>query len=215
MKIRWNGTFNKTTIPSNHLESQKSTNWMPTIPLKTLPLLHPIVVFHLHLFLWQQWMKTKLNNKHPTFLVSSYFSNSRFSHTYYTFYTKLRNLQNILLLEYSYHWWPIQSQIFQWRHPKVSRNLIDQIALVFWSDLVMQLACTIAIFALSFFSVSFVLNLFPLIISGISCDERTLVKRFIGPPEFPDDKCWTFGFNHECANGFVMPFNCEELLLNV
>ena len=44
-------TFNKTTIPSNNLESQKSTNWMPTIPLKTLPLLLPIVVFHLHLFL--------------------------------------------------------------------------------------------------------------------------------------------------------------------
>ena len=70
--------FNKTTIPSNNLESQKSTNWMPTIPLKTPPSLHPIVAFHLHLFLWQQWMKTKFNNKHPTFLVSFCFNNSCF-----------------------------------------------------------------------------------------------------------------------------------------
>ena len=75
------------------------------------------------------------------------------------------------------------------------------------TDLDIQPVCTTAMLALSFFSLSFVLRV-PVITSGISWDERILVNRFIGPEE--PERCCMFGFNQECANGFVMQFNCCE-----
>ena len=58
-------------------------------------------------------------------------------------------------------------------------------------------------FPFNFFSLSFRLK-WPVMTSGMSCEDREFVKRLIGPLLSELGFCCIFGFNHEWANGFAM-----------